>query len=155
MKKFDISGAVGLLANIGVLVGIFLLIYELNQSRDMMRAQIRNELARALPDVLGVAAVNNDLADAAVRANAGEELTPVESWRVGVLNELIFRYWENVHYQYRQGLYEESEFVRHKDTMYSVIGGNRRMYAFWCENRQLYAEPFMEFMDELLQDPDC
>ncbi len=155
MKKIDFSKTAGMLANIGVLIGIILLVYELNQNRDMMRAQIRNELARGLPDVLGITVSNKDLVDALVRANAGEQLTPTEAYRVGGLIELSFRYWENVHYQYRQGLYDESEYSRHRDTMAAVIAGNPRMYAFWCENRQLYSEPFMWFMDDLLDGPNC
>lgn len=144
-----------LAANIGVLVGIILLVVELDQNRDMMRAQTRNELARGLPDVLGIAASNNELADALVRANNGDTLSPAEMWQVRVWDELAFRYWENVHYQYRQGLYDESEFSRHKDTMKAVIAGNPRMEKYWCLDRQLYSEPFMRFMDDMLVDLSC
>ena len=142
-------------ANIGVLIGIILLIVELDQNRDMMRAQTRNELARALPEVLGIPASDNALADALIRADNGESLSPAETLQVAMWNELSFRYWENVHYQYRQGLYDESEFSRHKDTMRSVIERNPRLERFWCAERLLYSEPFMQFIDEMLLDISC
>ena len=142
-------------ANVGVLIGIILLVVELDQNRDMMRAQTRNELARGLPEVLGIPASDNALADALLRANRGEPLSPAETLQVAMWDELTFRYWENVHYQYRQGLYDESEFSRHQDTMKSVIGRNPRLEKFWCAERHLYSEPFMHFIDEMLIALSC
>lgn len=144
-----------LAANIGVLIGIILLVIELDQNRDMMRAQTRNELARGLPDVLGIPASNTALADALIRADKGEPLSPTEMLQVTMWDELAFRYWENVHYQYRQGLYDESEFSRHKDTMKAVIARNPRLERFWCAERQLYSVPFMQFIDEMLVNLSC
>ena len=94
-------------------------------------------------------------ADALIRADNGEPLSPAEMLQVAMWNELSFRYWENVHYQYRQGLYDESEFSRHKDTMKSVIDRNPRLKRFWCAERELYSEPFMRFIDEMLVDLSC
>ncbi len=142
-------------ANVGVLIGIILLIIELDQNRDMMRAQIRNELARGIQELIGFAVANQDLADLIVRANTGESLSPAESSRVGTWDQLVFRYWENVHYQYRQGLYEESEFSPHRDAMLDVVVEDPRLYAFWCNQRLIFSAPFMEFMDNLLDGPDC
>lgn len=129
--------------------------FELNQNRDMMRAQTRNELARGLPDVLGHLIDNAELADALLRANTGDQLTPAEDLRVNAWLELVFRYWENVHYQYRQGLYDESEFSRHRNTMADVIAGTPSMHDYWCKERLLYSAPFVEFMDHLLSGPSC
>jgi len=136
-------------ANVGVLIGIILLIAELNQNRELMRAQTRNELARGLTDVLNPTVHSPEFADLLVRANAGERLTPSEAARIAMRSELTYRYWENVHYQYRQGLYDDSEFSRHADTMAYVISNNLSLQTYWCEQRMLYSVPFMEFIDEL------
>ena len=82
MKKISLGKLLGLLANLGVIIGILLLVLELGQNRDMMRAQIRNELARSLPDFLGLLIDNRELADLLVRANAGESLSAAEDRRV-------------------------------------------------------------------------
>ena len=39
MKKIDLGQTLGILANVGVVFGILLLAYELNQNRQMMEAQ--------------------------------------------------------------------------------------------------------------------
>ena len=115
-----------LVTNLGVLIGIILLGVELNQNRDMMRAQTRNELSQGVLELLGSLVENKELADVMVRANNGEELTPTEVYIVGTQAERVFRYWENVHYQYRQGMYDESEFSRHLDTMQNVLFRDRK-----------------------------
>jgi hypothetical protein len=155
MKKLDLGQALGLIANLGVIAGILLLVFELNQNRDMMRAQTRNELARALHDLLSLTVSDGELSEIMIRDNAGVELTNAEASRVRSRYELGFRYWENVHYQYRQGLYDESEFSRHADTMVVVVDRTPSMVRYWCDERTLYSAPFMEFLDELLPDAAC
>ncbi len=142
-------------ANIGVLVGIILLIVELGQNRDMMRAQIRNELARGVSDFLPSIIDNREFADALARAGAGEPLTATEELQINAWYDLVFGYWQNVHYQYRQDLYDESEFSRHTDAISVVLGENPSMYSYWCKERLRFSVPFMEFMDDLFGGPSC
>lgn len=44
MKKLDMGQSLGILANVGVLFGILLLVYELNQNRQMMEAAVRRHV---------------------------------------------------------------------------------------------------------------
>ncbi len=52
MKKIDLGQTIGVLANIGVIIGILLLVYELSQNRQMMKAQTRNEIAQSTYELL-------------------------------------------------------------------------------------------------------
>ncbi len=142
-------------ANLGVLVGIALLIVELNQNRDMMRAQTRNELAMGIVDLLQTPASNEQLADVLYRANSGEELTPRESFQVELRTNALFRYWENVHYQYRVGLYDEVEFGKQREAMKTSFAHSRRQGEYWCRVRLLYSPEFMAEIDSLLAEDAC
>ena len=144
-----------LAANLGVLIGIILLVAELDQNREMMRAQTRNELSRGVLELLGSLVENKNLADVMVRANNGEELTPTQDYIFGAQAERVFRYWENVHYQYRQGMYDESEFSKHLDTMQAVLIDNQALINFWCQKRSLYSTPFVVELDGLLVERAC
>jgi len=140
-------------ANIGVVIGIILLIIELDQNRDMMRAEIRNELSRGAVDVMSLLA---DKADVIARANNGEELTPAEVIIMGTTQEAIFRHWENAHYQYRQGMYDESEFSRHLAIMNNtILNLQRSLIEYWCESRMYFSAPFMEEIDKMLSGEKC
>ena len=102
-------------ANLGVLIGILLLIAELKQNQDMMRAEIRHELSVGIVDLLQTAASNEQLADVLHRAVSGEDLTPTELFQFEMRTNALFRYWEDVHYQYRVGLYDDAEFEKQRE----------------------------------------
>ena len=110
MRSDSLNRWVTLGANLGVLLGLFLLVVELGQNRDMMRAQTRNELSMGIVDLLMAEAENPQLASVNYRGNTGQELTSEERYQYERRTRAMFRYWENVHYQYRQGLYDEAEF---------------------------------------------
>lgn len=142
-------------ANLAVLVGILLLVVELNQNRDMMRAQIRHELASGIVDLLQVAASNEQLADVMFRAHSGEELTPRELFQFQLRTNALFRYWENVHYQYREGLYDATEFQKQRDAWKASMKNSVLGQAYWCQVRTLYSPEYMAEMDGLLRDDAC
>lgn len=142
-------------ANIGVLLGIVLLIIELDQSHDMMRAQTRNEISRATLDMLGMWATNPALADAIVRANNGEELNPSESFMIRARNETVLRHWENIHYQYRQGLYDKSEFDASIATFSAILSQQPALMEAWCRTRNMYSVEFSDQLQSLLPADSC
>jgi len=140
-------------ANVAVLAGIVLLIVELNQNREQTRAQTRHELAMGIVDLLQTPATNPQLADVLYRAKAGQPLTPAEQFQFELRTNALFRYWEDVHYQYRMGLYDDVEFRRQRDAWQASIAASPQGQAYWCRVRQLYSPEFMAEMDGLLDTP--
>ena len=142
-------------ANLGVLLGIVLLIVELDQNRDMMRAQIRHELAMGIVDLLQTPANNKQLAHILFRAQSGEELTPAEAFQFELRTNALFRYWEDVHYQYRVGLYDDVEFSKQRDAWKASLAGSLQAVRYWCKVRPLYSPEFSSDMDNLIVDETC
>lgn len=142
-------------ANIGVLIGIVLLIFEINQNRDMMRAQTRNEISRAGLDMLASWTASPALADAIVRANNGENLSPTEQFMVRARSETVFRLWENIHYQYRQGLYDDSEFRASIQTFSQILSQQPSLIDAWCRTNAMYSVEFAEQLKSLLPEDTC
>ena len=79
-----------------------------------MRAQVRHELASTIVDLLNSSANNSELASVIRRAGLGEQLTADEQFQFRLRSNALLRYWEDVHYQYRLGLYDEVEYSRQK-----------------------------------------
>jgi hypothetical protein len=48
MKKIDRDQTISLLANIGILIGILLLVFELNQNRVVIEAQTRSAITASI-----------------------------------------------------------------------------------------------------------
>jgi len=140
-------------ANVAVLVGIVLLIMELDQNRQQMRAQTRHELAMGIVDLLQLPASNPQLAGVLYRAQAGEALTPEEQYQFELRSNALFRYWEDVHYQYRLGLYDDVEFERQRDAWSVSLRKSRLGQSYWCRVRSTYSPQFAAEMDGLLERP--
>jgi hypothetical protein len=142
-------------ANLGVLIGLLLLIAELNQNRDMMRAQIRHELAMGIVDLLDTPASNQQLANVLFRGISGEKLTPSEMYQFEMRTNALFRYWEDVHYQYRVGLYDDAEFEKQRDAWKESLERSPLARDYWCKVRLLYSPEFAREMDGLLAATPC
>jgi len=142
-------------ANLAVLLGIILLVFELSQNREMMRAQTRNEISRAEMELLALTAQSRDLSQVIVRANAGEELSSAERIMFVTRSEAVFRLWQNVHYQHRHGMYDQSEFLKHRATMADVLESNTGLVTYWCTVHSLYPDSFSSDIDSLLPGPGC
>lgn len=136
-------------ANVAVLVGIVLIIAELNQNHEMMRASTRNEISQGELALLTSMASNSDLVGVLLRAGQGKELSDAERFSVTVQSEAVFRLWQNVHYQGRNGLYDEEEFLKHLDTMRWVLSHSPWLVNYWCESRAIYPTVFVNEIDGL------
>ena len=155
MKKIDFGQTANTLANIGVIVGILLLVYELSQNQDMMRAQTRNEISRGVVEVLGSVSTSVELAEAWAMARQGETLSPAQSVMLETLMESIFRYWENSHYQFRQGLYDDEEFSKHLGTIVRLVTSDTAMISWWCARRDDYSVAFAADLNGRLESTAC
>jgi len=142
-------------ANIGVVAGLVLLVMELNQNREMMRAQIRHDLSMGIVNLLQTPASDEQLAGVLLRAYRGEELTDVEQFQFELRTNALLRYWEDVHYQYRVGLYDETEFDRQRDAWKASISNSARTREYWCRVRTYYSPEFMKELDRLFTDNGC
>ena len=142
-------------ANLGVLVGIILLIVELDQNREMMKSQTRNELSNNIVILLNEAAGNTELASIMLRAETGDELTPVQAYQFMHRQYAMFRYWENVHYQYRMGLYDDTEYAAHLEGWRRYINQSKAQADAWCSIRDVASEEFASDVNRLMTEYSC
>ncbi len=142
-------------ANFGVLIGIILLVVELDQNRDMIRAQTRNAIAHQIETRLTFVAGNPELASIQRRGWAGEELSADEEYQLTLLTVANIRNWENIRYQYRQGLFDESEFEGERLTWRHLIAVNQRFESIWCSLREGYSPEFAAEINRLIAGEAC
>jgi hypothetical protein len=154
MKTESINQWVMLVANLGVVIGIILLIFELNQNQDMVEAEIRNAIAKDLSDALIVIALDEEMPEILIKDPSETPLTPVEKIKVQLLLGANFQRWENIHYQYRNGLYDEGEFIAAQKAWKLSLSSELAIET-WCEDRDLYYEEFVKSVDNLMGEDIC
>jgi hypothetical protein len=70
MDKDSLNRWLSLAASLGVLAGIVLLAFELEQNREMMRAQTRNEISVQIVDLLSQVATSDELSSLLLRSES-------------------------------------------------------------------------------------
>jgi hypothetical protein len=155
MRKLDIGQTVGILANLGVLVGILLLAYELNQTRELTRAQTRNELNQSLISIMLDLADDAETASLIDRGDNGEALSDTERVRYIGLTIPQLRYHENVYYQYRNGLYDEVEYRAQREGWRNRVFQSPGIVAVFCAGRSGFSRAFVSEIEGLLTTYTC
>ena len=154
MKKIDLGQTIGLVANLGVLVGILLLVYELSQTRQINQAQTRTAIAEGIADFLVAIYSDEQLASLWVRGNAGEELSEAERSQHNGLRVAANRHFENSHYQYRTGLYDEGEFAAQRE-QWRILFSEKGVADHWCRSQASYSPEFASEINRLLTTYTC
>jgi len=150
MSKDRLIQSISLAANCVTILGLLLVIIQLQQNRTLMRAQVRHELASTIVELLNSSANNSQLADVLRRAGRGEPLTEDEQLQFRLRSNALLRYWEDVHYQFRLGLYDEVEYSRQKAAWKATFASSVGFVNYWREVRTLYSPPFAAEIDGLL-----
>jgi hypothetical protein len=154
MDKDRLNRWLTLGANLGVLVGIILLIFELGQNREMMRAQTRNEISVQLVDLLSQVANGDHLSGLVLRVESGEQLSDEDQVRLVTRSLAMLRYFENVHYQYRQGMYDEEEFSAQQEA-WQGFWRTPATVSVWCAWRETFSPKFRTEFESLSSDHTC
>lgn len=153
MKKLDFGQAITVLANLGVLIGILLLVYELAQNREMIRGQTRNSVAEMLVNLLSLEVGDPGIAEIQVKHRSGEPLTAIEFERFQALQGAYWRYRENVHYQYRNGLYEEDEYLALREVWLNDVDTDEVRRTLFCQSLARRSPGLADEILELMAQP--
>ena len=152
MKKIDLGQTANTLANIGVIAGIVFLAFELRQNQVVGRAQTRNDIAAAHRD-LSQFDLTSPVRSLVDRAERGEALSEDELLQVDIWSGMWIRHFENLHYQNRQGLFEEDEFEPTMTGMKRVINESPPFRSYFCRNRSSFSRSFVADIDLILNEP--
>ena len=155
MNSDRINRWLTLFANFGVVIGILLLIFELNQNRDLMKAQIRHQISQEEANYALTMANNRNLVELILRAGQGEELDRVDSLQNFLRLNAFFRMQENTHYQARQGLFDELEYEGIKQARRGFVNVSPATAIAWCQMRKGMSAVFRADMDAAFNELNC
>lgn len=136
MNADKINKWLALIANIAVVAGIVFLALELNQNSRMMKTQTRNAVTEAILN-FQFNAQTSGLREVEEKANGGlSSLTGEEIRKLYQLYVSNLRLWENVHYQYRNGVFDEDEFAAERNSWKAVGERTPVLRSVYCQLKQ-------------------
>ncbi len=132
-------------ANLAVVAGIIFLAVEVRQNSQMMKAQIRNELAQSAITQIELS-MRPDVIAALLR---GENRSAEEELLLAFWARALLRGTENSFYQYRVGLYEEEEYAGERQTLQGILGISV-IREFWDQSRGEFSREYQALVDSLI-----
>ena len=126
-------------------------IRQTEQTNLLMRSQTRSEIAQSITDMLLRVSFSDNFPALSPDQNL-DEIDFTDRVRFQNFQNANFRIWENIHYQYRNGLYEPSEFDKEIEIWRENLG-RPTVRAIWCSYRHAYSDQFAATMDSLLEQP--
>lgn len=144
MMKIDIGQTVGILANIGVIVGIVFLTVQIAQNNDQLASQTRNTIFE-LRSGLERDVANNagGIADLVGKVQRGEALTDVETMR---MNSRRFQLLQTFQYMFQESPDGVRLQVPYMLAMFSADPG--LLDAYKRTGERVFDPAFARFMDE-------
>ena len=139
-------------ANVGVVIGLILLIIEINQNTEMMRAQInQSRTDTALSEQQ--AGFNSDYIPAIrVKVARGEQLSDEEMIRYENWIRAFNRNMDNQLWQYNQGLLGENIPRSIRSGVREVIGGSVPGLEQWDADKLGFTDEYIAFVDDAIED---
>jgi hypothetical protein len=139
-----------LAANLGVLVGVFLLIVELRQNTESIELQAAQSYV-ALSHELDFRIVD-DPSLIALFLTPPDERTPEETRRLDRWYFGSLRTWENGFFLHSKGVLDEDLWSGQEEFMADLLRDSDELRDYYRANRSYFSKSFVAFLDELLEE---
>ena len=151
--KFDgLNQWLTLMANFGVVAGLILLIVEINQNTEMVRAQINLSRADTAISQQKATYTSDHVPVMLVKVRTEEQLTDEEMIRYETYLRAVNRNQDNNLWQYNQGFLGENTPRSIRSAVHIIIGRNELSLAIWEGQKISYTEEYVAFVEDAIAD---
>ena len=139
-------------ANLGVIVGLILLIIEIRQNTEMMQAQMNQSRTEAAQSEQQ-ATYNSDYMPAIfVKRDTGEQLSDEQLRRYEAYMRSFSRNMDNQLWQYDQGLLGENIPRSIRGAVRAVIGSHELSIQLWDDQKYGFTDEYVKFVEDAISD---
>ena len=147
MKMVDIGQALNTLANVGVILGIVFLAYELRQNTSVARQDAYNSFAQTINELNVTISTDVGLSELLSQVNHGasrNDFSPAERLRVDMFHLANLRAFESLYQSVNSGIVDNRYFES-----LSVVGAFQSPYFldYWPQARQALSPEFVEYLE--------
>jgi hypothetical protein len=146
MNTQSIKHNIEIIANVGVLLGIILLAYEVNQNNELLSNQARYNLVQNRTFEVNRVVENKEIAEILFNARSGQLITELDRFRVTNfhINSLIN--WEWDYEQFKTGYITRDNLPL--QAWISALQNNPIFVEFWPRLKTRFTPDFVAFMEE-------
>lgn len=146
MKNLDFGKTVSVLANMGVIAGIVFLAVELRQNNDLLRSQARSNLDASRVEMQQNLVQNSGgIAELVHKARIGDDLTPVEEWRLNIRRNMMLLDFESMYREVQTGPLEEVDLPERQWAR--AFSNDPGFMDVWTRARDSMDSDFVRYME--------
>jgi hypothetical protein len=138
-----------LTANVGVIISLLFLAYEINQSTKATIAAASQGLTDQSILYFDAQLDHEAISQATYKQSQGDELSGYELHQLDLLQRLNFRVFENAFLQYRRGFYEEREWERYRRIIAGHMARNPIAVKMWETTKGAWTDEFTAEVESL------
>lgn len=150
MKKIDPGQAFHILANIGVLGGILLLAFELQQNNELLAAEARFNRVTMVVDAWRFRAEHSELYELRERANNNEVLSRAEQMRVDASVMAVFVMLD---WTFRELSKDSPELNQVREVQKYNFANEATYNKVWEARKNSFDPTFVQWMEENVISP--
>lgn len=152
MKAKKLSTWLSLGANIGVVIGLIILIIEIGQNTEMMRAQINQSRTDTALSEQQAVYTSDHVPAMLARIDRGEELSDEDLIRYERFFRAFNRNQDNNLWQYNEGYLGENIPHSIRGAVRDVIAGHELGIATWDVQKYSYTAEYVTFVEDAIAD---
>jgi hypothetical protein len=138
-----------LTANIGVIVSLLFLAFEINQSTKATIAAASQGLTDQSISFFEMQLDPGVISQAVYKQQQSDELSGYEMHQLDLLQHYNFRVFENAFLQYKRGFYEEREWERYRRIIAGHMANNPSALQMWERTRGGWTDEFAAEVESL------
>ncbi len=155
MTKFSLSDWANVAeigAATGVIISLIFVGLQLQSNTQATEAATREAINQKDLEFLSLRLDSSVLARAHANLENGEELSSLEESQLVHQEYVNFVSFEHSFYQYRKGVLEPNEWLRHRNIVQSQIEGFPYSRTMWVRSRDTFTPEFQELVDSFITD---
>ncbi len=141
------------IANVGVLIGIGFVAYELHQNTTATQLETTSNFQNAFAEVELMIASNPEFADLLTKGRNGEPLTDPEFVRLQAFYRTVLRAWQTNVTQHEAGGLSAEAFAGTKELMRQTFNQDVSLLNHWKRNRPQFTPAFNALVESLVREP--
>ena len=150
MKLRALNHWLTLAANVGVMVGIVFLAYELQQNTIATQLEAATSFQTSYSDIEVSIYGDQEFAALLVKGREDQPVDGIESLRLQVFHNNVMRHWQTNHLLYVAGALDEDIWSGNREFMKLVLNDNIGLLRHWQMSRRLYSPAFNEMIESII-----
>lgn len=150
-KLDQINRWMTLAANVGVLLGILFLVFELRQNTTASRAEAASNYQDTFSEVELFIARDAEFAALLVAGRNGDELSYVDQFRLTVFYGNVLRTWQNAHFQYEAGTLNKDLWLSIRTRFAGILSEDRGLLDHWSNHQSEFTPAFNKLVARLVE----